>query len=88
VTSELKTLIGIEGFNQTKLILFPRTITTKEFISLINHHEKRTDLTHLWIDECQISGDNDLLIDYWDETAFFYFTTTDVPPEPTLLTQL
>jgi ubiquitin C len=87
MTSELKTLIGIEGLNQTKFILLPRTITIHQFISLINHHEKRTDLTHCWFEQSELPED-ELLTDYWNETAFFYFTTTDVPPQPTLLSQL
>jgi ubiquitin len=85
--SKLKTLIGIEGLNQTKFILLPRTITIHQFISLINHREKRTDLTHCWFEQSELYED-DLLADYWNETAFFYFTTTEVPPQPTLLSQL
>jgi ubiquitin len=87
MTSKLKTVIAIEGLNHTKLIMLPRTITIHEFISLINHHEKRTDLTHLWFEQSELYED-ELLADYWNETALFYFTTTEVPPQPTLLPQL
>jgi hypothetical protein len=84
---KLKIIIGIEGLNQTKVAMLPRTTTVRQFIDLINHFEKRSDLTHLWFEQSELYKD-ELIADYWNESALFYLTTTAVLPDPVVLAKL
>jgi hypothetical protein len=78
--SKLKTRFTVDGSGRTSLVMAPQNATVAEFLQLVQSRLKRSDLAHVWLDGCELLGEESFE-DYWAADFIFVLTTGNAPPD-------
>jgi hypothetical protein len=84
---KVKTKFMTDSDSFPSLVMVPAAATIAEFAELIRGRLKRSDLTCVWLDGCQLL-DDEQFYDYWAADAIFTLAPDDVVPDATKVQQI
>jgi hypothetical protein len=84
---KVKTKFMTDSNSFPSLVMVPAAAKIAEFAELIRGRLKRSDLTCVWLDGCQLL-DDEQFYDYWAADAIFTLAPDDVVPDATKIQQI